>query len=94
MATFRCLTRGENFPGERLGQTTAVGVHTTRFVDAESATEAEQLVLVALSEDPRLNIPVESRTKNAQVLFESIVAVPSNTERVPNDGFSFFSMDA
>ena len=43
MPLFRCSIRGENFPGELIGLTTAVGFHATRFVDAESATEAEQI---------------------------------------------------
>ena len=49
--------------------------------------------MAALREDAALTVTSEPRVKNAKVYFESIEEVPSETERVPNDGFSFFSMD-
>jgi hypothetical protein len=93
MAIFRCLIRGENFLGELIGQTTAVGFHATRFVDAPSTQEAERIVVAALREEPALTVNVEPSTKNARVYFEKIEEVPPETERVPNAGFAFFSMD-
>jgi hypothetical protein len=93
MPVFRCSIRGENFPGELIGQTTAIGFHATRFVDAKSAGEAERIAVAALREDAALTVTAEPRVKNAKVYFESIEEVPPETERVPNEGFSFFSMD-
>jgi hypothetical protein len=93
MPLFRCSIRGENFPGELIGLTTAVGFHATRFVDAETANEAEQIAVAALRQDAALTVTAEPRVKHAKVYFERIEEVPSHTERVPNSGFSFFSMD-
>ena len=92
MPLYRCFIRGENFPGELIGQTTAIGFHATRFVDAQSAHEAERIAVAALREDAALTVTVDPRVKNAKVFFESIEEVPSDTERVPNTGFAFFSM--
>jgi hypothetical protein len=93
MPLFRCLIRGENFPGELIGLTTAVGFHATRFVDAESAAEAEQLAVAGLREDAALTVTAEPRVKNAKVYFESIEEVLTGTDRLPNTGFTFFTMD-
>jgi hypothetical protein len=92
MALYRCLIRGENFPGELIGQSAAVGFNATRFIEAPSAEEAERLVVAALRQDAALTVSVEPRTKNAKVYFESIDEVPADTDRVPNSGFTFFSM--
>ena len=94
MPLFRCSIRGENFPGELVGLTAAVGFHATRFVDAHSATEAERIAVGALREDAALTVTSEPRVKNAKVYFESIEEVPADTARVPNAGFTFFVMDA
>jgi hypothetical protein len=92
MPLFRCSIRGENFPGELIGLTAAVGFHATRFVDAQSAAEAEQIAVAALRHDAALTITSEPRVKNAKVYFESIEEVPAETERLPNTGFTFFRM--
>jgi hypothetical protein len=92
MALYRCLIRGENFPGELIGQSSAIGFRATRFVDAPSTEEAERLAVAALRQDAALTVSVEPRTKNAKVYFESIEEVPADTERVPNSGFTFFPM--
>lgn len=93
MPLFRCSIRGENFPGELIGLTVAVGFHATRFVDAESATEAESIAVAALRQDAALTVTAEPRVKNAKVYFESIDEVPAETERAPNTGFTFFAME-
>jgi hypothetical protein len=92
MPLFRCSIRGENFPGELIGLTTAVGFHATRFVDAQSKVEAEQIAVAALRQDAALTVTSEPRVKNAKVYFEIIEEIPAGTERVPNEGYSFFSM--
>jgi hypothetical protein len=92
MPLFRCSIRGENFPGELIGLTVAVGFNATRYVDAESAEQAEGIAVTALRQDAALTVTSEPRVKNAKVYFESIEEVPADTERVPNTGFTFFSM--
>jgi hypothetical protein len=92
MPLYRCFIRGENFPGELIGLTVAVGFSATRFVDAGSAAEAEQIAVAALRQDAALTVTAEPRVKNAKVYFESIKEVPADTERVPNEGFTFFTM--
>jgi hypothetical protein len=94
MPVFRCLIRGENFPGELIGLTSAVGFHAARFVEAQSPAEAEQIAVAALRQDAALTVTAEPRVKNAKVYFESIEEVPAATERGPNTGFTFFSMDS
>lgn len=93
MALFRCLIRGENFPGQLIDETTPVGFYTTRFVEAESAEEAELAAVNLLRSDSSLAMPEELRTKEAKVYVEEIEEVPPDTERKPNKGFTFFSMD-
>jgi hypothetical protein len=93
MALFRCSIRGENFPGELIGLKVAVGFHATRFVDAESASQAERIAVAALRQDAALTVTSEPSVKNAKVYFESIVEVPADSQRVPNSGFTFFTMD-
>ena len=93
MPLFRCFIRGENFPGELLGQSSAIGFRATRFVDAGSAAEAEQIAVLALRQEAALTVTMEPKVKNARVYFESIVEVPADTQRVPNSGFSFYSME-
>lgn len=92
MRLFRCHIRGENFPGELLGHEAAIGFHAIRFVDAESAAEAERIAVAALRQEEALTVNVEPRVKNARVFFESIEEVPADTKREPNSGFSFFPM--
>jgi hypothetical protein len=92
MALYRCFILGENFPGVMLGQSTPIGFYTTRFVEASSPSEAEMLALDVLKADDALDVPPEARSENAMVYFETIEEVPADTERVPNGGFTFFTM--
>jgi hypothetical protein len=92
MPLFRCSIRGENFPGELIGLTSAVGFHAIRYVDAPSAIEAEQFAVAALRQDAGLTVTSEPRVKNAKVFFESIDEVPADTQRMPDTGFTFFTM--
>jgi hypothetical protein len=93
MPLFRCSIRGENFPGELIGLTAAVGFHATRYVDAESAEEAEGIAVAALRQDAALTVTSEPHVKNAKVYFERIEEVAADAERAPNAGFTFFRMD-
>lgn len=91
---YRCLVRGENFPGEMLTLPYDVGFYTTRFVTAADAGAAEMAVLAMLKEDPALarpDVPAE-KAKRARVYFEKIEVVPDDTPQTPNSGFTFFQM--
>lgn len=93
MPLFRCLIRGDNFPGKLIGKKKPIGFYTTRFVEAESPKEAEFLAVEILKNDPDLEVAPKHRTEDARVFFEEIDEVPHDTRRVPNNGFTFFLMD-
>jgi len=91
---YRCLLRGENFPGILIGeQGKTIGFYTTRFVDAASPEEAEQAALNVLRGDSTLAVPAEQRTPDATVFVERIDEMQADAERTPNAGFTFFVMD-
>jgi hypothetical protein len=92
MALFRCLIVGENFPGVLIGQEDDIGFYATRFVEATSAKEAEMAALELLRHDKSLDVPANARSPQARVYFEEIDEMPLETERVPNEGFTFFRM--
>lgn len=94
MALFRCLIRGENFPGRLIGQDEPVGFYTTRFVEAESPQEAEARAIDLLRADADLALPEKYRTKDAKVYLDEIDEVAPETEQRPNKGFTFFTMGA
>ena len=90
MPLFRCLIRGNNFPGALIGEDKPIGFYTTRYVEASSSSEAENLVVDLLRKDESLAISPALRVKNAKVFVEEILEVALNTERTPNNGFTFF----
>ena len=94
MPLYRCLILGENFPGVLLGEPEPVGFYTTRFVEAATAEEAQELALEMLRTDEVLRVASEARTKDARIHFEQIEEVATNCDRTPNSGFSFFVMDS
>lgn len=93
MPLFRCLIRGDDFPGSLLGQKNPVGFYATRFVEADSPKEAEMLALDLLRNDPTLDVAPDQRVQSASIFFESIEEVSIGTERTPNKGFTFFEME-
>ena len=92
MPTFRCLMRGENFPGIVLGEADPIGFYATRYVDAEYAGLAEVAALELLKRDPTLSVAPDARTKDAKVFFEEIEELAPGHVSGPNAGFSFFVM--
>ncbi len=90
MPLFRCVLRGEHFPGRLLGERKPIGFYTTRYVDADDVDDAELKAVDRLREDPKLQLAPEHRTKDAKVFVETIEEVPDDTPRVPDSGFSFF----
>jgi hypothetical protein len=94
MPLFRCFIRGDNFPGKLIGKKEPIGFYTTRFVDAETAEQAEMLAVDLLRNDADLDVAAKHRTQDAKIHFEKIEEVPAETERKPNKGFTFFTMGA
>lgn len=94
MPWFRCFVRGENFPGELIGEKGLVGFYLTRFVEAADAPDAEAVALNELKADPRLAPPPGyTPTGQARVFFEEIEEV--SPERVPSapPGITWHPMD-
>jgi len=92
MPKYRCLMRGENFPEVLLDKTSPIGFFATRFVDADSASNAELAALDLLRRDQARSVPPESRTSGAHVFFEAIEELSPNDNRDEGAGFSFFVM--
>ena len=92
MTVYRCLVRGDDFPGVILGQDAPVGFYTTLFVEADSAEQAEAIALGQLRNDPRLQLPEGTRSPGTRVFFEEIDALPGMATPEPASGFSFFPM--
>lgn len=92
MAWFRCIVRGENFPGALIGRKGRIGFYATRFVEANDPEKAEMKVLSTLRNEQELRIPRIRRSKHATVYFEEIVevAVPSMRRR-RTTGFTFYA---
>ena len=94
MKLYRCMVRGENFPGELIGKKGLVGFYTTRWVEAVSLEEAEISALEAVRIDPAFEIvsPKLREQFKAMVYFEEILEVPPETPRVPSKGATWFDM--
>ena len=92
MAWYKCFIEGQNFPGYIIGESAPVGFYTTRFVQAASQEEAEQLALNKLKTDENLTLPngIEKPT-NAKVFFERIEEVSVDAIG-SNGGFTFYVM--
>ncbi len=93
MAWFRLFACGENFPVDIDGEVLLCGFYTTRYVEAETASEAEALGSELLFEDPDLQTPpgYEEYEDQASIRFEEVeqVAQPIDID----DNFSFFPME-
>jgi hypothetical protein len=93
VAWFRCLVRGENFPGEVIDQAGPVGFYVTRFIEATSADDAESRVLEALRKDPRLALPANLKPAgNTRVYFEETGEVAADQVLSVEQGFAWYPM--
>ena len=94
MAWFKCVIRGENFPGELVQETGLVGFYVTRFVEAASAEEAESVALAVLRANPRLAAPAgyQPASATARIVFEDVAEVEADDVPSPQPGFAFFPM--
>ncbi len=93
MAWFRLFACGENFPVDIDGEVLLCGFYTTRYVEAESASDAEAIASELLFADPDLETPpgYADYEDQASIRFEEVeqVAAPIDID----DNFSFFPME-
>ena len=95
MMLFRCYIRGENFPGELILQKGLYGFYTTRWVEADSAEEAEILALEMLKGEQTFQVksPKLREQSKAKVYFEEIVPVRVTKQKRINAGAAWFEME-
>ncbi|HET9231347.1 MAG TPA: hypothetical protein VFO00_08660 [Vitreimonas sp.] len=91
MAWFRLFACGEDFPVILDGNVELVGFYTTRYIEAETAGEAESLASEQLFEDEDLQAPPGYEEYQPRIVFEEVEQVAGPLDI--NDGFSFFPMD-
>jgi hypothetical protein len=91
MAWFRVFACGEDFPVVLNGQVEVVGFYTTRYVEADSASDAEAIASELLFEDPDLEAPTGYDDFQSRIIIEEVeqVAAPIDID----DNFSFFPME-
>ena len=91
MAWFRLFACGEDFPVILDGNVELVGFYTTRYIEAETAGEAEAIASEQLFEDEDLQPPPGYEDYQPRIVFEEVEQVAEPIDI--NDGFSFFPMD-
>lgn len=91
MAWFRLFACGEDFPVILDGNVELVGFYTTRYIEAETAGEAEAIASEQLFEDDDLQAPPGYEEYQPRIAFEEVEQVAGPLDI--NDGFSFFPMD-
>ena len=91
MAWFRLFACGEDFPVILDGNVELVGFYTTRYIEAETADEAEAIASEQLFEDEDLQPPPGYEDYQPRIVFEEVEQVAEPIDI--NDGFSFFPMD-
>lgn len=94
MAWYRCFIRGENFPGQLIGEAGPVGFYVTRFVEAADPVAAEAAALQALKAEPKLAPPPGcTPTGQAQVFFEEIEELAAEQVPAVQPGFAWHPME-
>ena len=92
---YKCLIRGDNFPGELVGEDHPVGFYTIQFVEDVSAADAELAALKLLKQHPSLQFSAEARKASSPTVhFEEIVEVDArDVGDCPQQGLSIFPME-
>jgi hypothetical protein len=90
---YRCLVRGENFPGEIIGEAGIYGFYTTRWIQALNEKRAELRAVEALRRDPKLALPRDFPVPaNSRVYVERIQQV-SRLPRMRGGGATWFRQE-
>lgn len=91
MPIFRCKIRGEHFPFLVDGAWRTMGFYTTRYVEAASEYDAEDVGLEALQDEEALQRdPSTPGLEAAQVYFEEIEEV---AQAGAAEGFTLFDKE-
>ena len=94
MAWFRCVIRGDNFPGQMIGESGPVGFTVTRFVEADDVAAAETVGLQSLRAEPKLAPPPGYTPSGvARVFFEEIAELPAAKVPAVPPGFVWYPME-
>jgi hypothetical protein len=91
MAWFRLFACGEDFPVILDGKVEVAGFYTTRYIEAETAGEAEAIASELIFEDEDLQPPPGYQEYQPRIVFEEVEQVAGPIDI--NDGFMFFPMD-
>jgi hypothetical protein len=91
---YRCVIRGENFPGALVGENKPIGFYTTQFVQDISPDAAELQALSLLKQHDSLQVPAGVEKPNtARVYFEEIAEVRADEVPEQKMGLSFYPMN-
>ena len=94
MAWFQCFIRGENFPGQLIGEPGPVGFYVTRFVEAADPEAAEAAALRGLRAEPKLAPPSGFIPMGqTRVFFEEITEPAAEQVPAVQPGFAWHPME-
>ena len=94
MAWFRCLVRGENFPGQLIDKPGLVGFYVTKFIEAVDPSVAEVAALEELRKESKLTPPQGcAPSKSARIFFKEIEELATDYVPVEQLGFAWYAMD-
>ncbi len=92
MAWFKCFIRGENIPGDLVGEKSLVGFYTTRYAEADSTSEAEAIALEQMRDDQRL-VLLSPPKDEPKIYFEEIEEIDRSEVPSETDGFVWYLME-
>lgn len=92
MAWFKCFVRGEDFPGELVGEKSLVGFYTTCYAEANSTSEAEVIALEQMRDDQRLVLS-SPPTAEPKIYFEEFEEIDRSEVPSEKDGFVWYLME-
>ena len=92
MKKYKVLARGQNFLLDLNGLVEKVGFYTTRFVEAENESQAEDNAISTVRADPQLCDVVLNPQSDTPMLFVEEITELDSFEGfgVPGAGFSFY----
>jgi hypothetical protein len=92
MAWFRCLIRGENFPGVLVDRDYAMGFYIIRLVESANAHEAELAAVESLRSESKLALPDgHAPSPQSRVYVEEMEEVDPVDHR--QSGFIWYQME-
>lgn len=92
MHWYRCLVRGENFPGSLIDRDYEFGFYATRWIEADDEATAETAVVNLLRTDAML-VPGKSGEKSAAAKVHIERIVLSRPQKDHGRGFTLFEMN-